>query len=84
MLLLASQAAANLDPEAKGVLVNGVPCVLIAFAMAVPPLILPRYRSLRMFSWLLLIAAFFQLYARRDGLFGASVTTQVHYSNKPA
>lgn len=73
MLLFASQAAANLDPEAKGVLANAVPCVLIALGMAVPPMLLPRYRSLRMFSWLLLIAAFFQLYARRDGLFGSSV-----------
>jgi hypothetical protein len=33
-------------------------------------MILPSYRSLRMFSWLLLIAAFFQLYARKDGLLG--------------
>jgi len=73
MLTFATQAAANLDPEAKGMLANAVPCVLIAFAMAVPPMILPRFRSLRMFSWLLLIAAFFQLYARREGLFGASV-----------
>jgi len=87
MLLFASQAAANLDPEAKGVLANAVPCVLIAFGMAVPPMLLPRYRSLRMFSWLLLIAAFFQLYARRDGLFGSSVraaVTSSGYSNKPA
>jgi hypothetical protein len=74
MLLLASQAAANQDPDAKGVLLNAVPCVGIALGMAVPPMLLPRYRSLRMFSWLLLIAAFFQLYARRDGLFGTSVT----------
>ncbi|HYP77213.1 MAG TPA: hypothetical protein VER12_14690 [Polyangiaceae bacterium] len=73
MLLLASQAAANRDPDAKGLLLNAVPCILIALGMAVPPLLLSRYRSLRMFSWLLLIAAFFQLYARRDGLFGASV-----------
>ena len=74
MLLLASQAAANQDPDAKGVLFNAVPCVGIALGMAVPPMLFPRYRSLRMFSWLLLIAAFFQLYARRDGLFGSSVT----------
>ena len=74
MLLLAAQAAANRDPDAKGLLINAVPCVLIALGMAVPPLLLPRYRSLRMFSWLLLIAAFFQLYVRRDGLFDASVT----------
>jgi hypothetical protein len=71
MLLLSAQAAANQDPELKGLLVNSVPCLLIALGMAVPPMILPRYRSLRMFSWLLLIAAFFQLYARRDGLIGA-------------
>ncbi|HYP99525.1 MAG TPA: hypothetical protein VER96_12715 [Polyangiaceae bacterium] len=75
MLLLASQAAANQDPEAKGVLFNALPCIGIALGMAVPPMLLERYRSLRMFSWLLLIAAFFQLYIRRDGLFGASVTT---------
>lgn len=68
MLLLTSQAAANQDPEAKGILVNALPCVAIALGMAVPPMLLPRFRSLRMFSWLLLIAAFFQLYARRDGL----------------
>jgi len=74
MLLLASQAAANRDPDAKGVLLNAIPCVGIALGMAVPPMIFPRYRSLRMFSWLLLIAAFFQLYARRDGLFSSSVT----------
>jgi len=74
MLLLAAAAANNLDPEAKGLLRNAVPCVLIALGMAVPPMLLVRYRSLRMFSWLLLIASFFQLYARRDGLFGASVT----------
>jgi hypothetical protein len=74
MLWLASQAAANQDPEAKGVLFNALPCVGIALGMAVPPMLLPRYRSLRMFSWLLLIAAFFQLYARRDGLFGTTVT----------
>jgi len=73
MLMLAAQAAANKDPEAKGLLVNAVPCVLIALGMAVPPLLLTRYRSLRMFSWLLLIAAFFQLYARRDGLLGVPV-----------
>jgi len=70
MLLLAAQAAANLDPEAKGLAANAVPCVLIALAMAGPPMVLQRYRSLRMFSWLLLIAAFFQLYVRRDGLLG--------------
>lgn len=73
MLLLSAQAAANQDPELKGLLVNSVPCLLIALGMAVPPMILARYRSLRMFSWLLLIAAFFQLYARRDGLIGAPV-----------
>ncbi|HYQ29178.1 MAG TPA: hypothetical protein VER04_18230 [Polyangiaceae bacterium] len=72
MLLLAGQAAANQDPEAKGLLLNGVPCVLIALLMAGPPMVLERYRSLRMFSWLLLIAAFFQLYARRDGLLGTT------------
>jgi hypothetical protein len=77
MLLLASQAAANQDPEGKGLLANALPCVLIALAMAGPPMVLPRYRSLRMFSWLLLIAAFFQLYARKDGLFGAHVATAV-------
>jgi len=74
MLLLASQAAANQDPEAKGVVFNALPCIGIALAMAIPPMLLPRYRSLHMFSWLLLIAAFFQLYARREGLFGASLT----------
>jgi hypothetical protein len=74
MLLLASAAAENQDPEGKGLLLNAVPCVLIALGMAAPPMLLSRYRSLRMFSWLLLIAAFFQLYARRDGLFDASVT----------
>jgi hypothetical protein len=74
MLLLAAAAAANQDPDAKGLLLNAIPCVLIALAMAVPPMLLSRYRSLRMFSWLLLIAAFFQLYVRRDGLFGASIT----------
>ena len=75
MLLLAAQAAANQDPEAKGVLVNALPCVLIALGMAGPPMVLARYRSLRMFSWLLLIAAFFQLYARRDGLLGVPVAS---------
>jgi hypothetical protein len=75
MLLLASQAAANQDSDAKGLLFNALPCVGIALGMAVPPMIFQRYRSLRMFSWLLLIAAFFQLYARRDGLLGTSVTT---------
>lgn len=75
MLLLASQAAANQDPDARGVLFNALLCFGIALAMAVPPMILARYRSLRMFSWLLLIAAFFQLYVRRDGLFGSSMTT---------
>jgi len=70
MLLLAGQAAANQDAEGKGLLVNLLPCVLIALAMAVPPMVLQRFRSLRMFSWLFLIAAFFQLYARKDGLLG--------------
>jgi hypothetical protein len=73
MLLLAAEAARNQDPDAKGLLFNAVPCILIALAMAGAPMVLPRYRSLRMFSWLLLIAAFFQLYARRDGLLGVSV-----------
>jgi len=77
MLLLASQAAANLDPEGKGTLFNAVPCVGIALGMAVPPMLLPRYRSLRMFSWLLLIAAFFQLYARRDGLVGTAISASI-------
>jgi hypothetical protein len=75
MLALASQAAANKDPDAQGLLANAVPCVLIALAMAGPPMVLSRYRSLRMFSWLLLIAAFFQLYARRDGLLGVPMAT---------
>jgi len=74
MLLLAAAAAANQDPDAKGFFLNAVPCVLIALGMAVPPMLLARYRSLRMFSWLLLIAAFFQLYARRDGLLGVAMT----------
>lgn len=73
MLLLAAQAAANQDPEAKGLLANAIPCVLIAVGMAGPPMVFQRYRSLRMFSWLLLIAAFFQLYARRDGLLDVPV-----------
>ena len=73
MLLLAGQAAANRDPEAKGLLFNVGPCVMIALLMAGPPMVLQRYRSLRMFSWLLLIAAFFQLYARWDGLLGTPV-----------
>jgi hypothetical protein len=30
-----------------------------------------------MFSWLLLIAAFFQLYARRDGLLGVPVSASL-------
>ena len=77
MLLLAAQAAANKDPDAKGVLFNAVPCFLIALAMAGAPMVLPRYRSLRMFSWLLLIAAFFQLYARREGLLGVPVAVAV-------
>ena len=77
MLLLAAQAAANQDPEAKGLLANAIPCVLIALAMAGPPMVLLRYRSLRMFSWLLLIAAFFQLYARRDGLLGVPVSASL-------
>lgn len=77
MLQLSAQAAANQDPEAKGLLVNAIPCLLIALGMAVPPMILARYRSLRMFSWLLLIASFFQLYARRDGLLGAPVALVV-------
>ncbi|MEI9952919.1 MAG: hypothetical protein WDO74_29080 [Pseudomonadota bacterium] len=34
MLLLAAQAAANQDPEAKGLLFNLVLCVLLALAMA--------------------------------------------------
>jgi hypothetical protein len=68
MLLLAAQAAANQDPQAHGVFWNALGCVSIALAMAGVPMILPSYRSLRMFSWLLLIAAFFQLYVRRDGL----------------
>ncbi len=73
MLLLAGQAASNQDPEAKGFLLNAIPCLLIALAMAGVPMLLQRYRSLRMFSWLLLIAAFFQLYARRGGLLGVAV-----------
>ncbi|MEI9940942.1 MAG: hypothetical protein WDO69_27305 [Pseudomonadota bacterium] len=77
MLLLAAQAAANQDPEAKGLLFNAVPCLLIALAMAGAPMLLPRYRSLRMFSWLLLIAAFFQLYARKDGLLGVPMAAAV-------
>ncbi|HET7541005.1 MAG TPA: hypothetical protein VFK05_14075 [Polyangiaceae bacterium] len=81
LLFLAAQAAANRDPEGKGELVNAIPCVLIALGMAVPPLILPRFRSLRMFSWLLLIAAFFQLYARRDGLVSTPVTARSSHAS---
>jgi hypothetical protein len=77
MLLLAAQAAANQDPEAKGLLANALFCAVIALSMAGPPMVLPRFRSLRMFSWLLLIAAFFQLYARRDGLLGTAVAALI-------
>jgi|GEM_PF-1194163 len=80
MLLLAGQAAANQDPEGKGLLVNVLPCVLIALAMAGPPLVLQRFRSLRMFSWLFLIAAFFQLYARKDGLLGVHMAASTPVS----
>ncbi len=73
MLLLAAQAAANQDPQARGIFWNVLGCVSIALAMAGAPMLLPSYRSLRMFSWLLLIAAFFQLYARKDGLLGVPV-----------
>ena len=36
-------------------------------------MLVPRFRSLRVFSWLLLIAVFMQLYARKDALFGESL-----------
>ena len=70
MLILAAQAAANQDPALRGIVASGLRCVGVALVMAALPMVVPRYRSLQTFSWLLLLAAFFQLYAQRDGLIG--------------
>ena len=70
MLVLAAQAAANQDPDSGGIVKSGLRCAGVALAMALLPMVVPRYRSLPALSWLLLLAAFFQLYAQRDGLLG--------------
>jgi hypothetical protein len=62
MLILTIQSTTTQDAERRGLVQNGLPCLLIALAMAGVPMVMARYRSLRMFSWLLLIAAFFQLW----------------------
>ena len=62
MLIMTIQTTTTQDAERKGIVQNGLPCLLIALAMAGVPMVMARYRSLRMFSWLLLIAAFFQLW----------------------
>jgi hypothetical protein len=62
MLFVTIQLTMAQDPEHKGPFQVTLGCLSIALSMAGVPMILPRYRSLRMFSWLLLIAAFFQLW----------------------
>ena len=73
LLALAAQAETNRDQSARGFVHNALSVVSPALLLAGLPMLVPRYRSLRLFSWLLLLAAFFQFYARKDGLLDAPV-----------
>lgn len=72
MLILATQAAVSQDPDSRGLLVNAWLSAGLPLLIASLPLVFARYRSVRLFSWLLLVAAFFQLYVHKDGVLGVS------------
>ena len=65
-LVLRGLAAANAGATARGAIsVVGV-TALVVVAVAALPLLLPRYRSFRAFSWLFLIACLCALQLSRD------------------
>jgi hypothetical protein len=63
LLILAAEARAAREPSAAGIAPSSLLASALPLVLACLPLIVPRYRSLRAFSWVLLVIAFIQLYA---------------------
>ena len=70
MLVLRGAASFNSGASASGVSSDVLRALGVALVVAGLPLLLPRYRSFRAFSWLFLIITFLQLYLSTDRLIG--------------
>lgn len=70
MLVLRGAASLNGGASTGGAGSDLVRALGVALIAAGLPLVLPRYRSLRAFSWLFFIVTFLQLYLAKDRLIG--------------
>ncbi|MET0792154.1 MAG: hypothetical protein ABW061_11590 [Polyangiaceae bacterium] len=70
MLVLRAAAAVNSGSTPSEAGADVTRALGTALIVAGLPLLLPRYRSLRAFSWVLLIVTFLELYLTRDRLIG--------------
>ncbi len=70
MLVLRGAASLNGGASAGGASSDMARALGVALIAAGMPLVWPRYRSLRAFSWLFFIVTFLQLYLAKDRLIG--------------
>jgi hypothetical protein len=70
MLVLRGAASVNSGASASGAGSDVARALGAALIVSSLPLALPRYRSLRAFSWLFMIITFLQLYLSKDRLIG--------------
>ena len=70
MLVLRGAASVNSGASAGGASSDIARALGVALIVAGLPLLVPRYRSLRAFSWLFFIATFLALYLAKDRLVG--------------
>jgi uncharacterized membrane protein HdeD (DUF308 family) len=70
MLVLRGAASFNSGAPPVAALDDIARALGVALIVAGLPLLVPRFRSIRAFSWLLLIATFLELYLSKDRLIG--------------
>lgn len=70
MLVLRGAASFNSGATPSSAASDMARALGAALIVAGLPLLLPRYRSFRSFSWILLIITFLQLYLSKDRLIG--------------
>jgi hypothetical protein len=70
MLVLLGAASVNSGATAGGAASDIARALGAALVVGGLPLVVPRYRSFRAFSWLFLIVTFLQLYLSKDRLIG--------------
>jgi hypothetical protein len=70
MLLLRGAASVNNGAGASGAGSDVARALGAALIVSGVPLVVPRFRSLRAFSWLFMISTFLQLYLSKERLIG--------------